>query len=80
MFSSIVRLVAIIARLSAKEVKKAAKTDSSSIESSSPIRSARELDKPIKFELDKLFGHIKTPRFIIWGVLIYVIYFIQLVF
>ena len=47
MFSSIVRLVAIIARLSAKEVKKAAKTDNSSIESSSPIWSERELDKPI---------------------------------
>ena len=42
----------------AKEVKKAARTLTSSADKSSPIAIARLLDKPIKLQLDKSEKHI----------------------
>ena len=61
--SSMDFLVAIRDRLSPRVVKNAPKREISSVESSSLNKIARELDKPIKFELDKLLKHIKDTSF-----------------
>ena len=56
-FSSNDFLAAIIARLSANAVKKAASTASSSASNSSPTAIARELANPIKLQLEKSEKH-----------------------